>query len=187
VDGLALTLTLITVIVAVVNVGWTITSQTRDRKRRAEEREADRRAREKEREQDRLERERQWRFQGGVPEISSSGLFEADRTEYSVVEVRNVGRGPVTVGEIGSTFLPAGPTYVYYSSEEESGYPMEAFGQPLPYVLEGGRRAAWRMRAEILRRPVTQQERWDALRVYVKLETGERLLALPAINPPKFA
>jgi len=131
-----------------------------------------------------IQRQR-WTQEGAVIDVRPRGLFNVDRQEFAVLEVRNLGRGRCTVAEVGYLFED-GVQYGYYAGRTNEGYPEDDSEPPLPHTLEGGRRAEWRMKADIIRGAVMNAAHWERLRLYLELETGERYTTLPPINPPRF-
>ena len=88
----------VTIVVAIFNVAWTLRVQRRDRAQRRAERAE--------------ERER-WVASGHIVSLNVIHVHDADGTQWAKLEVRNNGRGPCTVDEVGSWYSPAGPAYAY--------------------------------------------------------------------------
>jgi hypothetical protein len=168
--GLEVAATLITVAIAGFNVVWTVRSQRRDR----EERQRERDEQSAERSRERTEEQERWIAAGHLVSLKAVHYFDADEQTWAVLEVRNTGRGPCTIAEVGYWYAPEGPTYIYYSSEPDTGYELEKHSPPLPYVLEGGRRADWTMSQPTIQSTVRDQEHGANLQLLVELENGER-------------
>ncbi len=149
----------VTIMVAAFNVAWTLWSQRRDRAQREAERSE--------------ERER-WVAAGHVVDLTAIHYFDADQTPWAHLEVRNTGRGPCTVHEVGSWYSPGGPAYGYYASERDSGYDLMHDSTPLPHVLEGGRMADWFLEVDVLRSTASDEEHGANLHLYIELQNGER-------------
>lgn len=158
-----LVLAAIAVGATLVNIGWTVWFQQRERAER-------RRNQEEEREL----AEHRFRLQGAVIDIRPSQLFDVDRVEWAQIEVRNVGRGPCTVREIRLEVRDGGPTYIVYDRDNE---PEEDHGPPLPHLLDGGRAAIWHVRADYIR----DRDGRDGM-LGVQLDHGELHYAPVSIN-----
>ena len=149
----------VTILVAVFNVTWTLWSQRRDRAQRSAERAE--------------ERER-WVASGHIVSLKVIHVQGADGDQWAQLEVRNTGRGPCTIDEVGSWYSPGGPAYGYYCSERDTGYELERDSTPLPHVLEGGRKADWFLALPVLRSTALDTEHGARLHLYVELQNGER-------------
>ena len=160
----------VTIVVAIFNVAWTVWSQRRDRARRNAERDEDRKERQAEREEDR----ERWVALGHIVSLNVIQYHEAGGIQWAQLEVRNTGRGPCTVDEVGSWYSPSGPAYGYYTSEDNSGYELERDSAELPHVLEGGRKANWFLDMQVLRSTAHDAEHGATLHLYVDLQNGER-------------
>jgi hypothetical protein len=148
VNALQTTAMVVTIVVAIFNVAWTVWSQRRDRDR--------------------------WVASGHIVSLNVIHSLEAGGAQWAQLEVRNIGRGQCTVDEVGSWYSPSGPAYGYYTSEEDSGYELARDSAELPYVLEGGRKANWLLDMSVLRSTARDSEHGATLHLYVDLQNGER-------------
>ena len=164
------TAVVVTIVVAIFNVAWTVWSQRRDRARREAERVEDRAQRQAERAEDR----ERWVAAGHVVSLKAIHYQAADGTVWAQLEARNTGRGPCTVDEVGSWYSPNGPGYGYYTGEPDTGYELERDSTPLPHVLEGGRKADWFLEQRVLRSTAHDPEHGSRLHLYLELQNGER-------------
>jgi hypothetical protein len=160
----------VTIVVAIFNIAWTLWSQRRDRALRKAERDDDRKLRRTERDEDR----ERWVALGHVVSLNVIQYYPADETHWAHLEVRNTGRGPCTIDIVGSWYSPSGPAYGYYTGEPDSGYELERGSTELPHVLEGGRKANWFLDMQVLRSTANDADHGATLHLYVDLENGER-------------
>jgi hypothetical protein len=149
----------VTIVVACFNVAWTVWSQRRDRTQRQAERDEDR---------------ERWLAAGHIVSLKVIHYHASDDAQWAQLEVRNTGRGPCTVDEVGSWYSPSGPAYGYYTSEPDTGYELEKDSLPLPYVLDGGRKGDWFLDMSVLRSTAHDAEHGASLHLYVELQNGER-------------
>lgn len=147
-------LTAVAVAATLVNIGWSIWFQRRERVERRHQWE-----------QERALAERQFALQGAVLELRPSLLIDYRNEFWSVVEVRNIGRGTCTVREIAVEVRDGGPTYTVYDRDTS---PPEDHGPPLPHLLEGGRAAEWHVS-----RAFIDDRGGLAGEVLIRLDSGE--------------
>ena len=149
----------VTIVVAIFNVAWTLWVQRRDRAQRQAER---------------AEEQERWVASGHIVPLNVIHVYDADGTQWAQLEVRNTGRGPCTVDEVGSWYSPGGPAYAYYTAEPDTGHDLERDSTALPHVLEGGRRAHWFLELQVLRSTALDSKHGGSLHLYVDLQNGER-------------
>ncbi|WP_109474398.1 hypothetical protein [Ornithinimicrobium cavernae] len=150
---------IVTILVAIFNVMWTLSSQRRDREQRQRER---------------AEEQERWVSSGHIVSLKVIHVSAADGSQWAQLQIRNTGRGPCTVDDVGSWYSPEGPAYGYYSSEPDTGYPLARDSTPLPHVLEGGRKADWFLDMQVLRSTASSKEHGATLHLFVDLQNGER-------------
>jgi hypothetical protein len=126
------------------------------------------------RQAERAEERERWVASGHIVSLNVIHVHDADGTQWAQLEVRNPGRGPCTIDEVGSWYSPAGPAYAYYTAEPDTGYDLERDSTALPHVLEGGRRAHWFLELQVLRSMALDSEHGASLHLYVELQNGER-------------